>query len=307
MANATSEVQKGESTLIKARSLMVFGASGLLGSHLIALAKESGINTISVTRAKNLPSSSSYIYEDLERPSPELSWDGAIDAVVYLAQSENFRDFPSKALSVFKVNLDGLMRALDFAAQKKVRAFVYASSGGVYQPSHQPLSEDSPLQADEKLGFYAATKRAGELLVLNYSSQFTTVVLRYFFIYGHGQRSSMLIPRLVSSVKQGLPIQIEGNGGLRINPIEATDAAKATLRATDCTRAEVINVGGPETYNLKQIGETIGTRLQKRPAFSVKNGVPKDLFCDIKKQCSLLGAPEVSFEKGLERYLESLR
>ena len=55
-----------------------------------------------------------------------------IEAVIYLAQSEYYRDFPKKAVDIFEINTVKLLRMLDYAREVGAKKFIYASSGGVY-------------------------------------------------------------------------------------------------------------------------------------------------------------------------------
>src|SRR5205814_2290751 len=76
------------------------------------------------------------------------------DAVVYLAQSEHFRDFPRRAHDIFSVNVLGVQSLLEYAKTAGCRTFVLASSGGVYQPSNSALKETMDVTARSTLGFY---------------------------------------------------------------------------------------------------------------------------------------------------------
>lgn len=156
-----------------------------------------------------------------------------------------------------------------------------------------------------QLGFYYATKLASEMFLENYAKQMNIIILRIFFAYGAGQRKSMLIPRLVHSIHEGKPIQIQGDHGITINPIHASDAARAIKAAMDLSGLHIINIGGAENINLRQIGDIIGRQLNKQPVFEEKAAPPQNLLGDISKMCRLLGKPRICFHEGIADYIKT--
>ena len=169
------------------------------------------------------------IVQDLAAPIETARLPAAIDAVVHLAQSRQFRKFPEQAPDIFKVNVDSTAQLLDYARRAKARTFVFASSGGVcgYQP--KPILETDP---PEPNNFYLASKYASECLANAYSDHFAAVVLRYFFVYGEGQRG-MFMPGMVERVLKGEPVQVSGKTGITMNPIYVADAVEVYRRVQD--------------------------------------------------------------------------
>ena len=137
---------------------LLFGASGLIGTHLMPMLQENN-NVVTVGRGDK---SSCVI---------DLGWEWAanalpahIDSVVYLAQSEKFRDFPEAAESIFRVNTLSLLKAFDYARRAGARTIVYASSGGVYGKSSGVCAEEAAVCPHGELGFYLGTKMCGEII-----------------------------------------------------------------------------------------------------------------------------------------------
>ena len=154
-----------------------------------------------------------------------------VDTIVYLAQSDHFRDFPDKSQDIFAVNAASVLQMLDYARESGVKRFIYASSGGVYGSSQDVLIENTSLSINNKLGFYLSTKICAEALLENYIPYMSIIILRFFFVYGFGQRKDMLIPRLVDSVRQGEPIHLQGKEGFKLNPIYVVDAVHSIKKA----------------------------------------------------------------------------
>lgn len=283
---------------------LITGASGLIGSSLVrSLAAHWEVHAVSRRAPRGKSAGAVWHPLDLSAPFDVRKLPRTVDAVVYLAQSEHFREFPEKAREIFEVNTASLLRLLEYARRSGARRFVFASSGGVYGAGAASLDEDAPVAAGGNLGFYLGTKLCSEILVRNYASLMGAVILRFFFVYGPGQRASMLIPRLLRSVREGKPIALHGADGIQLNPTYVSDAAEAVVRALGVEGSHTINIAGPEVLTLRQVCEAMGRVLGKRPVFEGQAGEPRHIVGDTAKMRELLGAPRVGFDEGLRRLL----
>ncbi len=281
------------------KRILVTGSSGLLGSYLVPLlAGEVELNLVGRTPPALTHVEIVHHSLDLGREFSTAGLPANIDAVIYLAQSNKFRDFPGAAFDVFTVNVAAAMRLADYTRQAGGRQFIYASSGGVYGGSDQGLSEDVPIPGGDEIGFYAATKYAAETMLKTYASVLEIVLLRPFFVYGKGQKREMLIPRLIDQVRNGVPITLQGENGIRINPIHAIDAAQAIKAALASVGSHTINVAGPEILSLRDICEEIGRQVGRTPEFLVKPAA-KDLVADTGRMKRLLHVPTRAFAEGI--------
>lgn len=241
-----------------------------------------------------------WMHADFTRPLDASSLPPTVDSVVYLAQSEQFRDFPASACNIFEVNTATLLRALDYARRAGARHFVFASSGGVYGTGDHHFAEDFPVPVTGELGFYLSTKLCSEILARNYAAFFNVSILRMFFVYGAGQRRNMLIPRLVDNVREGRAIDLNGHDGIRVNPIHVSDAMRAIESALMLDGCHTINIAGPEVLSLRDIGVAIGRTVGRAPEWNVNlSATPNHIVGDIDKMTRLLGAPTVGFAEGL--------
>lgn len=287
---------------------VITGASGLLGSFLIPQLNEYEVFALGTSKPSTNPSHCHHIPIDLNAADFERHLPDSIDTVIHLAQSNHFKDFPEKAKDIININTLSTIRLLDYARQAKAKSFIYASSGAVYGTPAAVCKEDTPLILDPKKGLYYASKLSSEMFVESYSSFMKTVLLRFFFIYGPGQRKNMLIPRLVQSVEEGKPISLQGPQGMRINPIYAADAADAVKNALSIPQSATINVAGSEVLSLKQIGEAIGVCIDKEPCFEINHSTPPiDLIGDVAKMNQLLAIPKVKFAEGIQKYWGSIK
>ncbi len=210
-------------------NILVTGATGFVGRWLIRRLMAEHELFCLVRSPESLPRSARVhaVAQDLSGIFDLCRLPTSMDAIVHLAQSRQFRRFPEQAFDIFRVNTDSTLQLLEYGRKAKIKAFVFASSGGVcgYQPD--PILETDP---PEIINFYVASKYAAECLVKAYGDYYSTVTLRYFFVYGEGQRN-MFMPSLVERVLQGTPITIAGKTGVAMNPVHVSDAVEATARA----------------------------------------------------------------------------
>ena len=143
----------------------------------------------------------------------------------------------------------------------------------------------------------------GAVLVENYNSFFDVEILRFFFVYGERQQRSMLIPRIVDSIKEGRPITLQGSEGVRVNPIYVGDAVKSIIKVMDLKGSHKINIGGSEILSLKNIGDLIGSITGCTPIYKYEDKEPKNLISDIAKMKKLLLEPQTKFGEGIKKII----
>ncbi len=296
--------------------LLVTGATGPIGRALLAqLSADDDVFVLArdPSRAPPTPARASAIASDLRAPLDLAALPPALDAVVHLAQEDDFRRFPDAAPQLFAVNVAAPVALVEHARRAGARRFVHASSGGLHRPSATPLAEDAPLVdptravSEGPLGGYLATKRATELLLAAYAPHLDVTALRVFFAYGPGQKPTFLLPSLVRSVRTGNPLKLAGPDGLRLNPVHADDVARVILAALGApTRPpQVLQVAGPDVWTLRGIGELIGRLVGVEPRFEVTpaGDAPRDVVADLGLLRATYGGPTVGLADGLARWL----
>ncbi len=284
------------------KSALVTGAAGLLGRATVNRLADAGVDVHALVRGKEqaFRDDVQFHVADLSRPLVAKSLPRHVDTIFHLAQAREFRDFPESALPVFAINVATTAFLLDYAGRVEVSSFVYASSGGVYRNARGiPLTEESPLQDPAGLGHYLATKLSSEALVGSYSAHFDSVALRFFFIYGAGQDRSMLVPRLYDRVKNGEPLALQGDIGMRINPVHVSDAAAATIAAAGLEGPATVNIAGPESISLRGMGELFGADSGCEPVFESTAGAPADLIASTVRMSELLLPPAITLRQSL--------
>jgi UDP-glucuronate 4-epimerase len=193
------------------------------------------------------------------------------DAVIHLAAQPGVRLSWSEGFAVYvERNISASQRLLEAARRTRVPRLVLASSSSVYgNATEHPISEDAPARPFSP---YGVTKLAMEHLASAYGANWglSTVVLRYFTLYGPGQRPDMALHRFIAAVAAGWPVPVYGDGEQVRDFTYVSDAAAATLAAVeaDVAPASVFNVAGgsPTTVNelLSLVSEHLGRPLIPR-------------------------------------------
>jgi nucleoside-diphosphate-sugar epimerase len=281
------------------KRILLTGAGGLVGSHLLPLLNEENeVYTISrkTIRNNNIKIDFSKVWDTEVLPKN-------LDTIIHLAQSENFRDFPNQAIDVFNVNTNSTLKLIDFAYKTGVKTFIFASSAGIYGNSDVEFDESANIIYNNEMGFYLATKQCSEIILDNYSSLLQVIQLRLFFVYGKGQRKDMLIPRLVDNIRNGVPLHLQGASGITINPTHVCDAVEAIKASLDLSGSHKINIAGPESLTMKEIGNIIGSLVQKKPQFIFEEKEARNLMGSITNMSKKLVTPQIKFKDGIKDFI----
>jgi len=276
--------------------ILLTGASGLLGQHLLPLLG-TGHEVTSVGRLVERPGGQS-VSLDFSRPWTSEALPDRIDVVVHLAQSARYRDFPGGAGDVFAVNLASTMQLLEYARAARASRFILASTGGIYRADSSPITEDSELLGPSELGHYFATKLAAEMIAGNFRQFMDVHVLRIFFMYGPGQRKEMFLPSLIQRIRSGEPVRLSGENGIHLNPIHAHDAARAVVELAQSGGPKTLNLGGPQTVTIREIADMIGNFLGVPPSF-VHTDEMRDLVANTDALRHLISSYQFDFTRGL--------
>jgi len=286
-------------------NLLVTGANGFIGKALLAqLNTQHEIFGLVRDSSKCLELENvSYREHDLTRKLDINSLPKEIDAVVHLAQSNQYRNFPDGMQDMADVNISGLVDVLEYARKANCQYFLNFSSGSVYSTNPEEQTEESDVKPQSA---YPLTKLIGEQITELYSDFFTTLNLRLFFPYGPGQRG-MLIPNLVNAVRSGNPIGIQGNsGGLKLCPIYIDDVISVCSRCLEEKEAGIMNVGGPDTLSLQDIGTQIAQTEGLKASFDVNSdATPAEFIPTLENMKRLLGDQSLTrFNEGIVKTMK---
>jgi len=300
-------------------NVLVTGAAGFIGSHLSQRCLEEGHCVLGVD------SFTSYYEPELKRANvaqmeDQAAWqflegdlvdldlvsllDG-IEIVFHLAAQPGVRASWGQTFGAYvDSNVTALQRLLEASKSAAIGRFVFASSSSVYGDAERlPTSEDTPLQP---LSPYGATKALGEHFcrIYNRSFDLSTVMLRYFTVYGPRQRPDMAFNKLIRAALEHEEIVIYGDGGQTRDFTFVSDAVEGTMAAAwKGSTGSVYNLGGGSRTSMNEvldmIAELTGQELNVRRV-EAQAGDARDTAADTSRAREQLGfAPSRSLYEGL--------
>jgi UDP-glucuronate 4-epimerase len=239
----------------------------------------------------------------------QLFSQGKLDGVVHLAARAGVRPSLQEPILYEDVNCIGTLRLLEAARRHGPNVFVFGSSSSVYGINEKvPFSEAD--EVNQPISPYATTKRAGELLCYNYHHLygFRTACLRFFTVYGPGQRPEMAIHKFTDLLARGKTVPMYGDGGSRRDYTYVDDIIDGVVASLDLAPGfEILNLGGADTTSLWDLVHWIAEELAVEPRIDYLPAQPGDVpitYADVSKAARLLGySPKVPIREGLRRFV----
>ncbi len=214
-----------------------------------------------------------------------------------------------------ETNVGGTQSMLEVAQEHDIDTFIYGSSSSVYGNNDKvPFAEADPVR--EPISPYAATKRSGELLAHTFHHLYdiTTHCLRFFTVYGPRQRPDLAIHKFARQLLTDQPITMYGDGTSRRDYTYVADIVDGIARSLrrakglDAPEYEIINLGGSETTQLKDLISGIGEAMGITPEIEQLPTQPGDVtrtYADISKAKRLLDwTPETPIDEGLQNFAD---
>jgi UDP-glucuronate 4-epimerase len=301
--------------------LVVTGAAGFVGSHLVEAALAAGHDVVGIdafipyypreVKDGNIERATRnerfrLVEADLRTANLLPIVDGA-DAVIHLAAMpglpRSWSDFELYA----SCNLVATERLLEAVRDGGVGRLVHVSTSSVYGRTAvgdetMPTVPVSP---------YGVTKLAAEHLVGAFADAFRlrATILRYFSIYGPRQRPDMAYHRFAEALLDGSELTVFGDGRSSRTSTYVDDAVAATLAAVTAGRdGAVYNIGGGEPITVLESIETMADAIGVVPRIVFADARPGDqrhTAADIIRAGRDLGyVPTVSPREGLRRQVE---
>lgn len=310
-------------------NVLVTGAGGFIGSHLVEQLLSAGHNVRALVRY-NSRGSWGHLDElttaqgnvevhlgDVTDPFLIRDLVSNCDTVFHLAALIGIPYSYHAPSSYVATNVNGTLNVLEGCRQAGTRRVIITSTSEVYgTASYTPIDENHPLQGQSP---YSASKIAADKLAESYFRSFDlpVLVLRPFNTYGPRQSARAIIPAVITQGLSGAKVIQLGNLEPRRDLTFVEDTARAFLLAAEAknVEGETIHFGHGKAISVEELARTclkivdssakiISVTQRKRPE---KSEVDL-LVCDSSKAQSLLGwEPKVSLEDGLTRTANYLR
>lgn len=156
------------------------------------------------------------------------------DYVINLAAQAGVRYSLENPHAYTESNIIGFTNILEACRYNNVKHLTYASTSSVYGANMSlPFSEND--RVDHPLQFYAATKKANELMAHAYSHLFRlpTTGLRFFTVYGPWGRPDMAPFLFTKNILDGEPINVFNHGNHTRDFTYVDDIVEGILRSND--------------------------------------------------------------------------
>ncbi len=325
--------------------VLVTGAAGFIGSHVSHILLARGDEVVGLdnlndyydvslkeARLAKLTAKSNFRFVKLDladRPGIASLFEREKFArVINLAAQAGVRYSIQNPLAYIDSNVVGFANILEGCRHNGVEHLVYASTSSVYGANTKmPFSVHQ--NVDHPLSFYAATKKANELMAHTYAHLYKLPVtgLRFFTVYGPWGRPDMALFLFTKNILEGKPIDVFNYGNHRRDFTYVDDIAEGVVRAMDRVATANADWNGDEPdpatsngpYRLYNIGnnapvelmkyiECIETYLGKKAEknlLPLQQGDVPDTFADVEDLVRDVGyKPATPVEEGVRRFVE---
>lgn len=306
---------------MQGRKVLVTGAGGFIGSHLVERLVETGASVRAFVHYNALGSwgwldetSVRGQFETLagdvaDRDSVRRAVSGT-EIVFHLAALIGIPYSYDAPLSYVRTNVEGTLNVLMAAREGSVARVVHTSTSEAYGTARAvPMTESHPLQAQSP---YAATKIAADKLAESFHLSFgvPVVTVRPFNTFGPRQSNRAVIPTVISQALAGNRIRLGNLAPTRdFNFVANTVDGFLRAAAAPGAEGETVNLGSGREVSIRDLVGMVGAILGKTLEVEeqevrqrVEGSEVERLIADATRAREILGwSPAVSLEEGLER------
>lgn len=295
-------------------SIVVTGGTGFVGTRLLThLVSEFSVTCLALNKPEIPVAGVRYLNCDLTDYGTLDAALGAPEIVIHLAALNNVQDSMNRPLAYFETNLRATVNLLEASRTRQVTKVLLASTAALYQAKgHSPIPETTKLAAANP---YTATKYGAEFWARIYRVNFglPVLTLRLFNVYGPGQISAAVIPKIIYQTMTGSKLTL-GNVDARRDFVFVDDVAsmikKASKTPWPCSRDEMfaVNVGSGRSHSIREVAHAVAELLGKDMTLQAdidtrsKAADSQYLEADVRKASALFGwRPSHDLKSGLTK------
>lgn len=308
-----------------AKKILVTGADGFIGSHLVESLVEKGYSVRALALYNSFNNwgwleDSKYLSDievvtgDVRDPFLCQKITEGIDTIFHLAALIAIPYSYVAPQSYVDTNVDGTVNICKAAMQNNVTRIIHTSTSEVYGTAqYVPIDEKHPLQPQSP---YSASKISSDMMAMSFYNSFKLplTIARPFNTYGPRQSARAVIPTIITQLAQGQKeIKLGDVTPTRdFNYVSDTCRGFLALAESDATLGKAVNIGSNyeisigDTFNLiKKIMNVDAKFITDEARIRPDKSEVHRLWCDntlIKKLTSY--EPQVGIEKGLAQTIE---
>jgi UDP-glucuronate 4-epimerase len=323
------------------KKILITGAAGFIGMHLSERLMASGWSVVGVDelnsyylpelkaeRLARLLKNKNFTFEKLDVADygglTKLFEQHRFSQVIHLAAQAGVRYSLQDPFAYQRSNLNGMTSILEACRHFSVEHLLYASSSSVYGGNTiVPFSESHAV--DRPMSFYAATKRANELMATSYSHLFSIPAtgLRFFTVYGPLGRPDMAYWMFTESLLSGKTIRVFGEGKLSRDFTYCDDITQAIEKLIPLApgsvngemgligKHRILNVGNSAPHDVNEMIATLEELTGKtatREDLPIPPGDVIQTYADPSRLHALTGfRPTTKLSDGLKAFVDWYR
>jgi nucleoside-diphosphate-sugar epimerase len=317
-------------TFWQGKRVLVTGADGFMGSHLVEALVRLKARVVAFTRGRSthgtaqmdlrhigylVPELEGVIAADLANPETTRLIEEAAPAVILHLAADAYvpRSFTQPG-EVFAVNANGTLHVLEAARRlPRLERVVCTSSSEIYGTAkdNKPIDEDHPLMPTSP---YGASKLAADRLAYSYRVTFgmPVAVIRPFNTFGP-RHTYDVIPKFIKLALAGQDLNVHGTGEQSRDFTYVDDTVRGFLTMGSHPEAvgEVVNFGSGSCYSIRYLAEQVVALSGSKSRIvhtEARLAEVHTLLCNPARARRLFGwKAEVGFEEGLRRNIEWAR
>ena len=316
-------VRNCQSMEIKNKKVLVTGAGGFIGSHVVEelLKRQCEVTALVHYNSFNRWGWLDYLPEDRKKILKVFSGDvrdpngmreamNGCEIVFHLAALIGIPYSYHSPDVYIDTNIKGTLNVLQASRQQGVKKIIHTSTSEVYGTARfVPITEEHPVNPQSP---YAASKAGADFLALTFYRSFQTpvVVVRPFNTYGPRQSARAIIPTIITQI-------LGGRKEISLGSLTPTrdlnfvkDTANGFIRAAESESGtgEVVNLGSNYEISIGDLakkiagimGKTIDIGMEPERIRPGKSEVER-LWADNLKAKNLFGwSPEYTLDQGLK-------
>lgn len=304
------------------RRVLVTGADGFVGSHLVERLLRDGHRVAALVRPRSVTGTSETRLRNLAPVADRLAAVIAVDVagpdacaamqafapqwLFHLAAEAYVERSFTRPHEVLRTNLGGTMSCLELARRSaSLERLIVTSSSEIYGTAQRErIAEDHPLEPTSP---YGASKLAADRMALAFARTYElpVAVIRPFNTYGP-RHVYDVIPKFIDRALRGLPLQIYGDGTQGRDFTFVDDMVEAFVLAAQAPEllGRATNFGSGQTIAIAELARAIAglvggdVRIEHAPA---RRAEVARLCCDASVANALGWRPRIDLAEGLAR------
>jgi UDP-glucose 4-epimerase len=299
--------------------ILLTGATGFLGSHILDKLVKNGYNVAILIRSISDTWRINHLLDqivvfDLDLASVEQVFQSyKPEYIIHLATSYSKSDSDVDLDNMRKANVLFPVKLLEVGVKFGLKGFINTGTFFEYDCSQQPIDENSPISP---FNLYAQTKLDFELILRSYSEKININTFKIFSPYGE-KDNNKLMPMLIQKALSKQKIQLS-DGMQKLDFIYALDVANAYLKALKVMTLrksqrsyDVYNLGSGIPISVREVVSVIEQNLGEH--LNVNWGNPSTIdipiayanILKIKKELSW--TPDCSIHQGIANTIDFYR